>query len=355
MVRRRLWLGLTLSMFLGCQADDAASEDTDASQDTEGTSGSTTAPSSTPTGTPVTTNPASSTTSGPSTLTATATTPGDSSSGTSADESGSEESGSESTGEAPEAFHTCGSGGATGAWTIFEVPYPAGTTLADGTEVTTARYEVWAPTDADGPLPLIVALHGDEGNPGATKSNWTHLLENGDFILVTPQEPHQEVDGSGSDNGWDNHSSETRAFLHAMFDDVGTRYDIDIDRVYATGASAGSWVGGRIFFTMQDIWAAVQFNCGGASAVGYTEPTDPACVTPARFEISPSDFLYSAAQTTAMFVEDRGHEVEFNDTACRGHCCGQREDYGDAAWGFFEPRVHCAALSRGGCGEIPTP
>lgn len=351
MLRRRLWLGLTISMFLGCQADDGEAEDTDAA---EGTAGTTTAATSTPTSAPATTNPGPSSTSGPTTRTASTTTREGSSTEASSAESGSDESGS-STGEAPEAFHTCGSGGATGAWTVFEVPYPAGTTLADGSEVTTARYEVWAPTDAEGPLPLIVALHGDEGTLGATKSNWTHRLEDGDFILVTPQEPHQEVDGSGSDNGWDNHSNQTRAFLHAMFDDVGTRYDIDIDRVYATGASAGSWVGGQIFFTMQDIWAAVQFNCGGASGVGYTEPTDPACVTPARFEISPSDFLYSAAQTTAMFVEDRGHEVEFNDTACRGHCCGQREDYGDAAWEFFEPRVHCAALSRGGCGEIPTP
>jgi hypothetical protein len=270
--------------------------------------------------------------------------------------SGAAEGSGGSTGDAEvEPFHTCGRGGPVGDWATLEVAYPEGTTLGDGTPVTTGRYDVWAPDPAGGPYPLVVALHGDNGNPGATKSDWEHLLDLEAFILVTPQEPHQEVDGGQADNGWDNYPNQTRTFLYAILDDVGARYDVDIDRVYATGASAGSWVGGQIFFTMQDTWAAVQFSCGGASGVGYQEPSDAVCLTPARFEIAPSDFLYGAAQTTATFVADRGHEVEFHDTKCEGHCCGQREDYGDAAWAFFEARTHCGAVSRSGCGAIPTP
>ncbi|MEM6290337.1 MAG: hypothetical protein AAGA54_03700 [Myxococcota bacterium] len=270
---------------------------------------------------------------------------------------GSSDEGAESSSGGPEVepFHTCGEGGPFGDWATREVAYPAGTMLEDGTPVTTARYDIWAPDPVGGPYPLVVALHGDNGNPGATKSDWTHLLDLEAFILVTPQEPHQEVDGGLPGNGWDNHPDQTRGFLSAIFDDVGANYDVDIDRVYATGASAGSWVGGQIFFTMQDTLAAVQFSCGGATGVGYAEPSDAACKTPARFEIAPSDFLYDAAQATATFITERGHEVEFNDTACEGHCCGQKEDYGDAAWAFFETRLHCGAPSRSGCGDIPTP
>lgn len=269
--------------------------------------------------------------------------------------SSSDPSSDGSSGGDAEPFHTCGEGGPTGDWATLEVAYPEGTTLDDGTPVTTGRYDVWAPDPAGGPYPVVVALHGDNGDPGATKSDWVHLLDLEAFILVTPQEPHQEVDGGQAHNGWDNYPDQTRTFLYAILDDVGAQYDVDIDRIYATGASAGSWVGGQIFFTMQDTWAAVQFSCGGASGVGYSEPTDAACLTPARFEIAPSDFLYDAAQTTAMFVGDRGHEVEFHDTKCEGHCCGQREDYGDAAWAFFQARTYCGAVSRSGCGEIPTP
>jgi len=261
------------------------------------------------------------------------------------------------TGDPPPAefFHTCGEGGPTGDWAIHEVGYPAGTTTADGTPVTTARYEVWAPPPGETPYPLIVALHGDNGHPGRTKSDWSHLLDAHEFILVTPQEPHQEVDGGLAGNGWDNYPNQTREFLYNVLDDVGARYDVDIDRVYATGASAGSWVGGQIFFTMQQTFAAVQLSCGGATGVGYTKPPEPACKTPARFEIAPSDFLYNAAQTTAQFLTKRDHEVEFHDTRCEGHCCGQKEDYGDAAWGFFAPRTYCGQLSEPGCGVIGGP
>lgn len=253
-------------------------------------------------------------------------------------------------------FHTCGSGGGTEEWVSFEVAYPAGTMLDDGTEVTTARYEVWAPPPRAEPYPLIIAMHGDNGDPGATRSDWRHLLPNHEFILVTPQEPHQEVDGGQSHNGWDNFPSEGRRFLYNMLDDIGGRYDIDIDRIYATGASAGSWFGGQMFFTMQDVFAAVQLSCGGASSTGYREPSEPTCLTPARFETAPSDFLYGAARATHDSVQMRGHEVEFHETECNGHCCGQREDYGDAAWEFFRARPYCGGgAGRTGCGTIPTP
>lgn len=238
---------------------------------------------------------------------------------------------------------------------------PSRSRIRKGRRSATAPRSRRAATTCGRPIPLAGRIRWSSRYTATTairerrKSDWEHLLDLEAFILVTPQEPHQEVDGGQADNGWDNYPNQTRTFLYAILDDVGARYDVDIDRVYATGASAGSWVGGQIFFTMQDTWAAVQFSCGGASGVGYQEPSDAVCLTPARFEIAPSDFLYGAAQTTATFVADRGHEVEFHDTKCEGHCCGQREDYGDAAWAFFEARTHCGAVSRSGCGAIPTP
>jgi hypothetical protein len=253
-----------------------------------------------------------------------------------------------------EAFHTCGGGGPTGEWSEFEVDYPAGTVFLDQSAVTRAVYEVYAPPSS-GPLPLVLSLHGDNGTTGPTKSDWEYLFDDHAFILVLPREPHQQVDGGLSDNGWDNYPSETRGFVANVLQDVGARYDVDIDRIYGAGASAGSWGGAQNYFTMQNTFAAVQLNCGGATSLGYDEPEDPACRTPVRFEIAPSDFLYSAAQSAAMFLQERGNVVEFHDTACDGHCCGEKEDYGGTAWAFFSMHTQCGRLSAPGCGDIPLP
>ncbi|MEM7155484.1 MAG: hypothetical protein AAF799_21720 [Myxococcota bacterium] len=273
----------------------------------------------------------------------------------SADETGDTTGGDDSgsTGEEPpEFFHTCGRGGPTGDWFTREVPYPEGTSLYDGTPVTTARYDVFAPPPGDTPLPLVIALHGDNGNPGATKSDWNYLLELEEFILVTPQEPHQEVDGGEADNGWDNYPAQTRGFLFEILFDVAAVYDIDIDRLYATGASAGGWSGGQNFFVMQDVFAAVQLSCGSSNSPAYQLPEDPSCLTPARFEIAPSDFLYSASVNASEFLMEQGNEVVFHETECEGHCCGQQEDYGGAAWDFFSARSYCGTVSPPGCGPI---
>ena len=104
---------------------------------------------------------------------------------------------------------------------------------------------------------------------------------------------------------------------------------------------------------MQDTFAAIQLSCGGSTSTGYREPTEPSCKTPARFETATSDFLYTAARATFDSVDMRGHEAVFHETECTGHCCGQKEDYGDAAWEFFRPRTYCGRTSDAGCGTIP--
>jgi len=258
-------------------------------------------------------------------------------------------------GEGDAFFHTCGAGGATGDWTTFEVPYPPGTTLADGTPVDSAIYDVLAPPPGDTPLPLVVVLHGDEGSPNIVKNQWEGLWQSEQsFVLVAPHEPHQQVDGGNGDNGWDNYQPETDQFLRTMLDDVGPRYDIDIERVYGTGVSAGAWIGGRLFYRFQNVFAAVQLSCGSAGSPDYIEPTDPSCRLPTRFEIAADDFLYSSAESNAEALMGYGNEVEFSTTACSGHCCGGAFEYADLALDFFEARALCGGGIGGGCGGFAT-
>ncbi|MEM7156677.1 MAG: hypothetical protein AAF799_27765 [Myxococcota bacterium] len=250
-------------------------------------------------------------------------------------------------------FHTCGEGGVTGRWTTYEVAYPPGTTTYDGVEVTSGQYDVLAPPPGDTPLPLVISLHGDEGNPGAVSGQWGNYWDSDpSFILVTPREPHQQVDGGQSDNGWDNYQPQTDAYLRNILDDVGSRYDIDIERTYGTGVSAGAWIGGRIFYRFQEVFAAVQLSCGSASSPDYIEPSTEACRLPTRFEIAADDFLYDSAQSNSEALMGFGNEVDFSTTACSGHCCGGSYEYAELAYGFFEERVLCGGGVGRGCGSF---
>jgi predicted esterase len=234
----------------------------------------------------------------------------------------------------PGSLSTCGSGGATNQWTRYDVAL--------------SWYEVLAPTPGDAPLPLVIALHGDEGMPGAVQWHWeqTWMIEQS-FIVATPQLHHQ-VGGPTSDNGWDDNPDDGVALVLQVLADLELRYDIDINRTYITGVSAGSWFLGQRGFVLQDMFAATQLSCGASPLEwGLYELPNDACKLPTRLETSADDFLYSYAETLRDELLARGHEVDFSATACSGHCCGGPLEYGDLAWAFFEQHQRCGGTVLG--------
>jgi hypothetical protein len=76
--------------------------------------------------------------------------------------------------------------------------------------------------------PLVLALHGDEGTNAAILSMWRPFWEGRkDFILLAPS-----WDGS-----WWVRYPEPKPFMERLLDKVLSEYDVDIDRIYATGVS----------------------------------------------------------------------------------------------------------------------
>lgn len=224
-------------------------------------------------------------------------------------------------------------------------------------------FAILAPPPRDEPYPLVFAFHGDEGTNIGEMRGWKEVWDKRkDFVVIAPQNPWQMESNSV---GWDNFPTDSENYLKAILKFASKKYDIDIDRVHITGVSAGSFWMGQVVFSLQNIFAAAQFSCGGywpgENRFGY-RPVDgnDNCKIAARIEINDQDFLYPNGQAMDEELGKRGHVVEFSNTACErpGHCCGSTQDYEFKAMEFFDKYTLCGQTKRKGCGtigEVPQP
>jgi dipeptidyl aminopeptidase/acylaminoacyl peptidase len=163
------------------------------------------------------------------------------------------------------------------------------TTAEDG-----ARVPGWLvlPTDADGPVPLVVFIHG---GPLASWAGWhwrwnPHLLAAQGYAVLCP-DPALST-GYGLDHiarGWGRWGAEPYTDILALTDEVEARPDIDASRTAAMGGSFGgymaNWIAGHTdrfdaIVTHASLWNLEAFH--GTTDLGpwwenefgdrYTEP-----------------------------------------------------------------------------------
>ncbi len=231
-------------------------------------------------------------------------------------------------------YGTCGAGGVVGS--------------RESVHLASGEYLVWSPPiDPDHPLPLVVGLHGDEGHPDqALTYIWGPVWQaRQDFLLVLPVCP------AHNGSWWDSDTSAHADFIDDVLHDLAVSYNVDIDRVYAVGYSGGStwlsWHG----FEFQDIFAGIQWTCGGATP-HYQAPPQEDCKVDGRFHIAVDDFLWDGAQSTANAMENHGHEVEWATASCSGHCCTNTPDDAHEALDWFLARTKCDSTAGAGCGFL---
>jgi poly(3-hydroxybutyrate) depolymerase len=229
------------------------------------------------------------------------------------------------------ALGSCGTGGPTGRHV--NVPFAP------------SEYWVWAPADETKAYPLVVAFHGDEATPEQSQRYfWDPVWQmDPNFIVVTPRAPY----AMGS---WYQEQAMHETWVDTVMQDVFAKYNVDLDRVYATGDSGGSVFLATYGLKRQNWFAGIQWSCGGGGR-GYTAPPRDDCKVAGRFVISPSDFLYMNAQTLNMTLVSHGHVTDFAEQTCMGHCCGPNSEYGAGAWAWMRTRTHCQGSSGPGCGK----
>jgi len=123
------------------------------------------------------------------------------------------------------------------------------------------------PASFEGPLPLVVMLHGCTQNPddfaAGTQMN-DAALERGFYVLYPAQT--QRANSSRCCN-WFKHNHQKRgrgepALLAGMTRDVMSRYNIDPKRVYVAGLSAGGAMAAILGDAYPDLFAAVGVHSG---------------------------------------------------------------------------------------------
>ena len=132
----------------------------------------------------------------------------------------------------------------------------------------TREYKLFVPPASfEGPLPLVVMLHGCTQNPddfaAGTEMN-DAALDRGFFVLYPAQT--QRANSSRCWN-WFKHNHQKRgrgepALLAGMTRDIMSRYNIDPQRVYVAGLSAGGAMAAILGDAYPDLFAAVGVHSG---------------------------------------------------------------------------------------------
>ncbi len=207
-------------------------------------------------------------------------------------------------------------------------------------------YLIGAP-DTDEPLPLVVAFHGDEGDPfESTRYIWGSYWEQNNlpFIVVMTKCP-------GCTSWYQGDTNANADYLWEVLADVATNHNVDVSRVYGWGLSGGSEFLAIHGWEFQDVFAGIQWWCGGNAYTPYTPPSRPDCKVPGRIVISADDFLYDGAQQLLARLEEEGHEHEYIEAQCSGHCC-DTPDANEGAWAWFQTLTKCDGIVPGTCGEL---
>ncbi|MGH7128196.1 MAG: alpha/beta hydrolase family esterase [Planctomycetaceae bacterium] len=199
---------------------------------------------------------------------------------------------------------------------------------------TTREYRLVVPESLpkDRAVPLVFVFHGfavDSKDIISRYSGFSELAAKEGFIVVYPQglqrrwrlEPEGNID---------------LEFFDALYEQLTARYNIDVNRVYATGMSNGGFFSNLLAAKRSATIAAVAPHSAG---LGYlANGIGAAHKRPVMIIHGTADRVVAVEQgRTArdLFVKE-GHEVEYVELAGFHHFWAGHVDIAATIWEFFE-------------------
>lgn len=141
----------------------------------------------------------------------------------------------------------------------------------------TREFRRFVPTDPpDGPLPLLVAVHGGGGRDYAfpQADRFEQLAQEEGFLVVYPlSHPLDDNEGEWQLNT-DADASHDIDFVEALIDHMDAEHGVDAARVYATGYSLGSMFTYELACHASDRFAAIASFAGTMPVAPTSCPRD---------------------------------------------------------------------------------
>jgi pimeloyl-ACP methyl ester carboxylesterase len=200
--------------------------------------------------------------------------------------------------------------------------------------------------DRKGPLPLVVLLHGPEGNGNDIAHAWKGLAANNHFIIVAPDALDPWA--------W-NTTSDPPAFFHAVVERVEAMHPVDKDRMYLYGYRDGGAFALALALLDSEYFAASVANADALGPQDYeglftlAKRKMPVGIwVGIRYKSSPEYF----ATATRKEFETHGFPVEFHVIPVhdRTNPYGYWPDEQLLAWDFLRR----TRLSQSGGTQVPT-
>jgi predicted esterase len=211
------------------------------------------------------------------------------------------------------------------------------------------QYSLYVPTSVaatQGPLPLLVLLHGSGQAAENLLRFWTALADRERVLLVAPESAdndywHMKVDGP--------------TFIRGVVDTVASACPVDRRRTYLFGNSGGAVYGLTLALLESEYFAAAAVHAGAwreraaFGAISYAKRKIPVSIFIGDLD---EFFPLRSVRQTERALRDAGHPVSV--TVLKGHTHWYRRvapEVNDAAWKFLsavslasEPR---ASVRRG--------
>jgi len=177
---------------------------------------------------------------------------------------------------------------------------------------------------APGPMPLVIALHGNgdvAGNFVAVRQLKTHAAA-GPFVLAAPQGVPSMPAGLPQSVSWDAYSADGSnpdlSLLDAIKAQLGASSTVDQKRIFVWGYSQGGYMAMR--YGME---RSSSLSCAGVIAA--VSPTGAGLITsatraiPVAMQIGTLDYAIDTARAIRATLQANGNPLEYTEIAGAGH------------------------------------
>jgi poly(3-hydroxybutyrate) depolymerase len=114
--------------------------------------------------------------------------------------------------------------------------------------------------DKEGPLPLVVLLHGSGANGEVMANAWRGLAAKQKFTIAAPD---------SYDSGEWQSDKDSPNFLRAMVEQVNAKHPVDASRIYLFGHSGGAVYALMLALVESEYFAAVAVHAGALAPENY--------------------------------------------------------------------------------------